>query len=503
MKILLKLTRGKNFSLPKRAFSGYKYKADYNFRITPFLTRDASRGILILETAVIETTTFNPSKISADESVPKNDAPVAPALSFDELAFELGLWLSGLESFLNIQNHAFGEENRVKAASRDWTKEFRLTHSTLLHCSSLNFKLAQALRNDLSSNGEKAEMFDDFSADDESPAISAKDTFALSMTLKDVILLSEGLLRAAPLKFGEWTAWSNSLSGKLKKVAAFDKLIKSAEKTGENFLPEQLQNLLKQSSLPAATEADLKLILPRFGKILKWLDVIEKMVRQDKPLKPALLIFARVFEQIQELTTYVNNRLLRFPNEEDALFGALDGAVYIASIEIKKVYQYELTGLTDIRPTPLVRAKIEAAQGLLNDSFQQTLVSFAWLIDPSVELAEIFPVFKTKIRDSLVLRHDLWSLMQDVQTAEQNPGKYPIDELNKKLLGFVETSMRFLMYKDWETFERFVEEIVITSNRKDLTPLLHRFGAYLETLFGQVNMRGVLANHPFQTPAKQ
>jgi hypothetical protein len=63
--------------------------------------------------------------------------------------------------------------------------------------------------------------------------------------------------------------------------------------------------------------------------------------------------------------------------------------------------------------------------------------------------------------------------------------------------------MRFLMYKDWETFERFVEEVLKTQNKKDLTPILHRFGAYLETLFGQVNMRGVLASHPFQPPINQ
>ena len=51
--------------------------------------------------------------------------------------------------------------------------------------------------------------------------------------------------------------------------------------------------------------------------------------------------------------------------------------------------------------------------------------------------------------------------------------------------------------KDKETVERFVEEILVTSDKKDLVPILHRFGAYLETLFGQVNMRTVLAKQPF------
>lgn len=454
-----------------------------------------------METAVITPKTVNPADARVVETAGETVVPAAPVLSAGELIFELGLWLSGLESFLNIQNHGFGEENRAKAASRDWTKEFRLTHSTLLHCSSLNFKLAQAIKNDSPHDDEEIDLLDDSPVDENTFGITPEDVCALSMSLKEAILLSEGLLRASPLKFGEWTAWSKSLTEKLKKVPAFDKLIKSAEKTGENFLPGELLNLLKRKNLPAATEADLKLVLPRFGKILKWLNVIAQMVKQDKPLKPALLLFARIYEQVQELTEYINNRLLRFQNEEDDLFGALDGAVYVASIELKKVYQHELMGLSDIRPAPLVRAKIEAAQGLLNDSFQQTLVSFAWLIDPTVEAKSLFPAFQTKLEQSLALRESLWRVMHEVQTAEKNPETYPIGELVKKLNFFTESNMRFLMYKDWETVERFVEEVLKTQNKKDLTPILHRFGAYLETLFGQVNMRGVLANHPFHPPA--
>ena len=58
-------------------------------------------------------------------------------------------------------------------------------------------------------------------------------------------------------------------------------------------------------------------------------------------------------------------------------------------------------------------------------------------------------------------------------------------------------TISFLFYKDRETVERFIEEVLVTRNKKDLVPILHRFGAYIETLFGQVNMRVVLASHPF------
>jgi hypothetical protein len=435
----------------------------------------------VTTTSVLTTTTAFPIKSEQHKAV-----RVKP--QFQELAFNLGLWLSGLESFLNIQNHSFAEESRAKSALREWTKEFRLAHSTLLLCSSLNFQLAEAVK-----NGNQDEIFaaQDFD-------ISVDEIFALSQCLKDAILLSEGLLRGAPLKFGEWTAWSNSLTAKLKKEAAFEKLIKFAEKTGERFLPEILQHLLKRNTLPAATEADLKLILPRIAKILKWLSAIEEMIRQDKPLKTTLLLFARIYEQIEEMMSYINNRLLRFPNEEEPLFAALDATVYVASIELRKVYQQELIGVTEIRPSPQVRARIEASYGLLNDSFEQTLAGFAQLINPHIKTHELFPVYKIKLEQSLVLRKDLWTMMKAVQNAEQNPEAYPMETLRQRLTNFTGTTMRYLLYKDWETFERFVEEVVRTQNKKDLVPILHRFGAYLETLFGQINMRAVLADHPFE-----
>jgi hypothetical protein len=157
-----------------------------------------------------------------------------------------------------------------------------------------------------------------------------------------------------------------------------------------------------------------------------------------------------------------------------------------------------LNGLASIRPSPSVYARIETAYALLNDSFQQTLVNFARLTDPHLDARTVFPDFQLKFEQSIVLRRDLHRILQIVQTTEQQPEADFLVELHRELRAFLETSLHFLFYKDKETVERFVEEILITADKKDLVPILHRFGAYLETLFGQVNMRTLLANHPFE-----
>ena len=375
----------------------------------------------IAVTSTYEPTNISATKIAADESAPEAVLP-----DKDKLFFDLGLWLSGLESFLNIRNHSFIEEHRAKAASRDWTKEFRLTHSTLLLCSRLTFQLSKVLKNDFSAKNESdgLDLIEDFASLKEEIEISEDEMYKLSLALKNGVLLNEGLMRAAPLKFGEWTAWCSSLSEKLKSIEIVAKLIARAEKTGEDFLPAMLQELLENKQLPFAVEADLRLVLPHFAKILKWLNVIEKMLKSDAPLKPTLLIFSRIYEQIQELMGYINNRLLRFPDEEDELFGQLDAAAYTASIELRKVYNYELAGLAEIRSAPLIYAKIETAFSLLNDSFQLTLINFAQMIEPNIRTRQDFPEFEDQTEQSIDFASNLWSLLKAVKQAEQDPAKH-------------------------------------------------------------------------------
>lgn len=441
-------------------------------------------------------TSYNPANLSAQTARGENVSASRP-ISARELGFELGLWLSGLESFLQLRNHSFADAKQSKTPSRDWSKEFRLVHSTLLLCSKITLQLSKIVQ-EKSSADEQIDLLGNFGA--ARFDFSAEELNELSAALVDAVLLNEALLRAAPLKFGEWTAWSNFLAGKLKETEAVGKLVTAAERQGERFLPKKLAELLENKPIPFALEADLRLVLPRFAKILKWLDAIGQMHDRDEPLKPTMLLFARINEQTQEMMRFVNNRLLRFKNEEDSLFAALDCAVYAASIELRKVYNFELVGFAETRQSPLIYARVETAHGLLNDCFQQTLVNFAQLIEPEIKPTELFPNLETKLQQSLRLRDDLWRVMQIVKTAEQNPEQIQLKNLHEKLTDFLNSSMRYLFYKDLETVERFIEEVLNTTSRSDLVPILHRFGAYLETLLGQVNMRVVLANHPFAPP---
>lgn len=416
----------------------------------------------------------------------RREKTVSPDHGDTETAVELGIWLSGLESFLGAGHYMFRASDAAKPLT-DLSKEFRLTQSTLLRCQKLNARLLV-----LKNRDERAGM-------SEHHGLTDAEIDDLAAALRDSIQIGQCIIRAEPLGIGEWKAWSNLLSEKFDRLAAFHKLIRDAETCGEQFLPEPLKSFAATEAPMSEENAELALILPRFAKVLKWLSVVGKMLEADEPLKPALVIFSRVNDQISDLLCYIDNRLKRFPNEEAELFGALDAASYTASIELKKVYAHELAGLSVLRPPPAIRAFMETAYSMLNESFQQTLAGMARLIDPSVNVLTLFPSYQVNVERSLALRRELCDLVRLTQSAEQEPEKQQIESLNRSLREFMNGTIDFLFYKDTETFERFVEEILVTKQTKDLVPILHRFGAYLETLLGQVSMRAVLEKHPFNS----
>ena len=359
--------------------------------------------------------TINVSVSESNAAPDKRDRKTAaPIFDESDIKSELGVWLSGLESFLAAGNHSFVDPGYSKISS-DSAKEFRLTHSTLLRCAKLNSRLLNLLM--------QAEH-------SRSPAISEielDELDELSLALRDCVLLSDCIIRAESLGFGEWKAWCNLLSEKFARLSAFQKLIRFAEASGGEYLPEALKKLAGGEGNISIEHAELSLLLPRFGRILKWLSVIGRMLEVDEPLKPALLIFSRVNEQISELISYINNRLERFPNEEVELFASLDAASYTASIELKKVYTQELAGLARLRPSPSIYARMETAHSLLNESFQQILAGFAGLLDQKSDVFALFPNFQLKFEQSLVLRQD--RPQKQVADARNGVSPFPLHRI--------------------------------------------------------------------------
>lgn len=393
----------------------------------------------------------------------ENELDLRPAIgTASGAAHELGIWLSGLDSF---------RATAVNTGARG-DSEMQLVRVVLER---ISLGCARAL------NGQPAS--DRVSVAEGITTVDIADLFEV---IRGILILSDGL--NAPSK-----SWLDLMLDRLNESPATAKLIDLAESVGQKNLPAPLLKLVEADTRLPEDMAELALVLPRFGVVLRWLEVVGEMLKKDEPLKPTLLIFSRVSEQVSELIAYLNGRLERFPDEQSELFASLDAAAYTTSIELKKVYSHELAGVTAMRSATSIYARMETAHSILSEGFQQMLAGFARLVDPQTDIFALFPNFREKREQSITLRRELLALSELVRSAEKDPSREKLAATKKALLDFTRGHIRYLFYKDTETLERFVEEIIVSKENKDLIPILHRFGAYLDTLAGQVSFRMVLA----------
>ncbi|HKR02147.1 MAG TPA: hypothetical protein VJT09_15835 [Pyrinomonadaceae bacterium] len=447
-----------------------------------------------------EENNFAPPAINQEEPASFGDT---------EHARELIVWLRALRSFFDPGNYPRAEVGQADLIEHDWANELRIVRETLLRCSQLVF---QSIRFDSSEarifdETDGAGALDQLSPSSPSPEAKTglKDAALLDLAaaLGDGYNLCQSLLELRTVSLHAWLNLGASLDGQLGRQNGANLPVQLYSQREPLNIPPSLLDLTREAVRPATLGADILHIFSSLFRLLDYLRLVETFFRRDLPLKQTLPLFTLVHEEAQSLTEFIETRVLAAEGLERPLFEALDSTNYAVRMELRKVFARELVGISSLQQAPAVYVRIENAHGLLRDCFQQSVVGLVQLFSPALEGAQLFDVFRTKLEQSLALRRDLWSLLQLVRRIENEADPTDLKRLLKNLSRFREGSLRYLMFKDWETFERFMEEAETARGSAELAPLLHSFTAYLEALSSQVNMRAVLVDHPFDYQAAE
>jgi hypothetical protein len=440
-----------------------------------------------------------------NSSGPANATDNLNPFTLSDQAYELGMWLRALRSFFNLRHHPLGEVEQTRVTEREWTNETALARRALLRCAQLMHSMAA--QDTSAALFEQSETLATLSSDSRADLRSSIDAAAsrqslvdLSEALGTICTLGEALLETRAINFNTWTSFGSLLMRELDRSDIAQGLMQTTYQRAAANLPVPLLELTRKAKAPAALLADLLIIFNDLSRLLEYLRFIEASLKRDHPLKQTLPLFTLVHEEAQTLLDFIETRALRTEGLDQPIFDALDGTQYVIAMELRKVFTRELPGLCELHQAPPIYVKIENAHGLLHDCFQQSIVGLAQLFEPSLDNARLFDSFRTKLDQSLLLRRDLWILLQHVQRAKDERELYPVAQLLEHLKTFREGSLRYLMYKDWEACERFMEEVTAARGAAELAPVLHRFATYLQTLHEHVNMRAVLADHPFDYP---
>jgi len=245
---------------------------------------------------------------------------------------------------------------------------------------------------------------------------------------------------------------------------------------------------------------DMAKILLELFRLLRYLNFVAEDLEKDKPLKNSLLIFSLINSEVRGLLDFVEGKVLKLRKLPPEVFAALDATAYALHMELRKIFGRELVGFVYLRQAPPIYAKVENSHGLLRDSFQQSVVTLAQVFDPALGGTEVFPSFSTKLEQSLQIRLEIWGLLVYVRRFQDKGTREGMAQLIERIALFRDSSLKYLMYKDWDSYELFLEEIIVARTLEEVQATLHKFAVFLETLLGQVNMRAVLADHPFEYP---
>jgi len=233
---------------------------------------------------------------------------------------------------------------------------------------------------------------------------------------------------------------------------------------------------------------------------LRVLQEIERHLNRDGILKRCLPLFALVLDCCRRSVGVISRRIVERPGLPDDIKDGVDAAVYCLELEARKVSEHELVGVASLRNTIELYAHIENANGILRDAIQQAIVGMFSTMAKGLNGETIFPTFSTKLEQSFKLRDEIWRLLARVKHFEREPQPARVNRLIQAVMAFREDSLKFLMFKDWELYYNLVEELTVARSLRELLQGLHKFGTFLETLLGQINLRAVLLNHPFDYP---
>jgi len=253
----------------------------------------------------------------------------------------------------------------------------------------------------------------------------------------------------------------------------------------------QIDPLLGSIESPETREA----VENVFRDLLRLLDCLRFVGSRWLPAnesQKALAIFALVHIDAISVVNSIQ-QAMQTVGMDETLYEALDGITFALNHDLQKVFECELKHATD-QPPDLVIGKLVHSHGMLTNCLQQSTVALAQVFDPSFSGAHFFNNSDARLQESLLLCRDLSDLIRSVRDCEARLDKTSRKVIIDRVIRFRDETMQFLMYKDWDEYERFTEEIVLSmGNSQKLGPVLHSFRCYLETLVAQVKLRAVLA----------
>ena len=416
-----------------------------------------------------------------------------------DAVFELEMWIKCFDRFFRPKNQP-SEDGEVKRfLLKDFREELTIVRDVTLRMSFLANQIMSQERSNLLqfdkyiSNSLKRDYVMDNFLNRLLAQPTPDDSLALLLeALADVRSLMDELVKLPEVTFRTFTSMGKLTNREIKQCRYIEMLVAYKFKVQYDRVENPAIAALIKRLHHEGLRQDLAKVFLELFRLLRYLEFIEKDLRQDRPLKHSLLVFSLVNSELRMLFDFIETRICKQPEISQECVDALDATIFALSQEIKKVFSHELVGLVYLRHAPPIFAKVENSHGMLKNSLQQSIVQISQAFDPSFDGSQIFSSYVTRLEQSRHLLREISSLLEALRHFEDVADHETLSALRKNFENFRETSLKYLMFKDWEEFEKFLDEISGSKTREMLRFALHRFRVFMEALHGEVSKRSVL-----------
>ena len=415
-----------------------------------------------------------------------------------EFLFELEMWLRSFERYFLIKNQPLSEESTRTLAIRSFYEEIGL----VAHAIDRVTKLCALLSSEDQVSQERFEKYvenflktDDI-ADPYVARLLRQSSPQAGLTLlresfEDLILLLKELSKLSRIPYGTFQSIGRLIYREIRRNDYLSLLMdKKFKPAYDRISAEPIAEVMQRIDDRARRRLIANIFL-QFFRLLHYLEYADPRRRHLDELRTSVLIFSLVASETRALVDYIQQEQERLGS--DSAFPATFGSfVYCVPLELRKVINTELTELTSFKQADTIYMRIENSHGILRDCFQQSVIQLAQGFDPEIEGKRIFPQYQTHLEQSQLLKRDLLALIVAVHKFAVEPSEDRAGSMKRLISHFYDRSLRFLMYRDWSSFESFAAELLKCDNILGLIQIAHRFETYLKTLLREVSKRGVL-----------
>ncbi len=419
-----------------------------------------------------------------------------------EYLFELEMWLKSFERYFRVSNQPQFPDSSNALALRSFYEEVSLVANAVHRVTQLCTHLASEDRVNQERFDKYVENF--LRADDVTDPYIARLLHQSSpqagLTLlregfEDLYLILSELTKLSRVPYATFQSIGRLIYREIRRDEHLSLLMDKKFKPAYDRIPSGAVSELIYGIEDKGVRRLVAKAFLEFFRLLHYLEFTDPKKRKPAELRMTVLIFSLITSEARTMLDVIQRSTptLRL---NTALKETLDSFVYCIPLELRKVIHSELSDLYFYNRADTVYMRIENSHGILRGCFQQSVIQLAQVFDPGLEGKRVFDHFATKLEQSLALRESLVNMLDMVHAFQRTREEKLAQDLKQVVADFYETSLKYLMYRDWAGFELFFVELLKCESIPGLVQIAHRFGAYLITLLQEVSKRDVLQTVP-------